>query len=257
MSIRSSRRPPRRSRPTATPRCGSSRSAAPTCSRCACGAVRTSGSGCTAAGGTPTPGAGTRRQARARAACFRLPRAMPSESTIVKRLLIVAPNWLGDAVMALPAIADLRRAMPDAAITVAGRRAIAPLFALVPDVNAGTLDGSYDAALLLPNSFHSAWTAYRAQVPKRWGFRTDWRGSLLTRAVAAPSGVHQVEYYQQLVRALGFPNGPSEPRLTISSDRRDAAAALLAKAGWDGRRRLAALAPGAAYGGAKRWAPES
>ena len=187
---------------------------------------------------------------------------MPSESTIVKRLLIVAPNWLGDAVMALPAIADLRRAMPDAAITVAARPSIAPLFALVPECNGvGSLVPdpvtTYDATLLLPNSFHSAWTAYRAQIPERWGFRTDWRGRLLTRAVAAPSGVHQVEYYQLLVRALGFPNGPSEPRLTVSSDRRDAAAALLAKAGWDGVRRLAALAPGAAYGGAKRWAPES
>jgi heptosyltransferase-2 len=189
---------------------------------------------------------------------------MPSESTIVKRMLIIAPNWLGDAVMALPAIADLRRAMPDAAITVAARPAIAPLFSLVPDVDADAgasvpdnpQHAPYDAALLFPNSFHSAWTAYRAHIPERWGYRTDWRGRLLSRAVAAPSGVHQVEYYQQLVRALGFPSGPGEPRLTVSSDRRDAAAALLAKAGWDGRRGLAALAPGAAYGGAKRWAPE-
>src|SRR5258708_24804917 len=176
---------------------------------------------------------------------------MPSEATIVKRMVIVAPNWLGDAVMALPAIADLRRAMPDAAITVAARPAIAPLFSLVPDVDDdmgasvtdNPNDAPYDAALLLPNSFHSAWTAYRAHIPERWGYRTDWRGRLLSRAVAAPSGVPHVDYYQQLVRALGFPSGPGEPRLTVSSDHRDAAAALLAKAGWDGVRRLAALAP--------------
>ena len=53
----------------------------------------------------------------------------------MKHLVILAPNWLGDAVMALPAIADLRRAMPHAAITVAARPAIAPLFSLVPDVS--------------------------------------------------------------------------------------------------------------------------
>jgi heptosyltransferase-2 len=52
----------------------------------------------------------------------------------MNRLVILAPNWLGDAVMALPAIADLRRASPAAAITVAALTAIAP-FGLVPDVN--------------------------------------------------------------------------------------------------------------------------
>lgn len=173
-------------------------------------------------------------------------------------LLIVAPNWLGDAVMALPAIADVRRALPDADITIAARPAIAPLFSLVPDVNAvAAVDDAHDAAILLPNSFHSAWTAYRARVPERWGYRTDWRGGFLTRAIPPPARVHQVEYYQHLTRALGFASGAREPKLTIASGRRDAAAALLATAGWDGHRRIAALAPGAAYGGAKRWPPAS
>ena len=53
----------------------------------------------------------------------------------MKRFVVVAPNWLGDAVMALPAIADLRRAMPAATIEVAARRQIAPLFALTSLVN--------------------------------------------------------------------------------------------------------------------------
>ena len=53
----------------------------------------------------------------------------------MNRLVILAPNWLGDAVMALPAIADLRRAAPAAFITVAARPSVAPLFALVPGVN--------------------------------------------------------------------------------------------------------------------------
>ena len=90
----------------------------------------------------------------------------------MKRLVILSPNWLGDAVMALPAIADVRRAAPDASITVAARPAIAPLFQLVPEVDdtivlpgrragrrrarAGARSapsspaGGFDAALLLP-----------------------------------------------------------------------------------------------------------
>ena len=53
----------------------------------------------------------------------------------MKRLVILSPNWLGDAVMALPAIADVRRAAPDASITIAARSAIAPLFHLVPEID--------------------------------------------------------------------------------------------------------------------------
>lgn len=186
------------------------------------------------------------------------------------RLVILAPNWLGDAVMALPALADVRRALPDAAIAVAARPAVAPLFRLVPAadevvtverrgwrrIGAELAGRGYDAALLLPNSFHAALVAVSAGVRERWGYRTDWRGSLLTRAVDPPSGLHQVEYYQQLVHALGFPSGPMEPRLAVPAAARDAARALLARSGWDGSRPLVAIAPGAAYGGAKRWPPE-
>ena len=192
-------------------------------------------------------------------------------------IVILAPNWLGDAVMALPAIADLRREMPDAAITVAARPAIAPLFQLVPGVRdtillerrasfrdvgrwraiGGELSGrGFDIALLLPNSLHAAIMASRADIPERWGYRTDLRGPLLTRAIQPTAGLHQVEYYQHLVHGLGFPSGPIEPRVEVSSDRREAGTRLLADAGWDGRTPLVALAPGAAYGGAKRWPPE-
>jgi heptosyltransferase-2 len=98
----------------------------------------------------------------------------------------------------------------------------------------------------------------RAGVRERWGYRTDWRALLLTRAVPrAPSGLHQVAYYQRLVRDLDFPNGPGAPRLDVPPDLRDAGAAALRRAGWDGHMPLVALAPGAAFGSAKRWAPEA
>ena len=113
-------------------------------------------------------------------------------------------------------------------------------------------------AILLPNSFQAAVAAARAGIPERWGYRTDWRGMLLTRAIdRPPAGLHQVDYYQHLVRALGFPNGPDAPRLEVSPEIRTAAAQVLEQAGWDGRMPLVALAPGAAYGGAKRWPAES
>jgi heptosyltransferase-2 len=188
----------------------------------------------------------------------------------VSRLLVVAPNWLGDAVMALPAIADVRRAMPDADIVVSARPPVAPLFAMVPEVGGGperaaplqagsgaTLQGrDPQIALLLPNSFHSAFTVARAGIPERWGYRTDWRGRLLTRAIEKPRGVHQVEYYQHLTRALGFPSGPAVPRVSVSDRLRDAARAVLRDQGWTGDGPFVALAPGAAYGGAKRWPPD-
>jgi heptosyltransferase-2 len=123
-------------------------------------------------------------------------------------------------------------------------------------IDVESLGTTFDTALLLPNSFRSARLVKRAGIAERWGYRTQWRGPLLTRAIEAPSGLHQAEYYQQLVHALGFPNGPIEPRLTITAEVRDAGARVLREAGWDGRAPIVALAPGAAYGGAKRWPPE-
>lgn len=194
----------------------------------------------------------------------------------MKRLVILSPNWLGDAVMALPAIADLRRAAPGVAITVAARPAIAPLFQLVPEIDdtivvpkpaalhdvggwsrmgAELAGRDFDTALLFPNSMHAALVVSRAGIPERWGYRTGWRSRLLTRAIPRASGLHQVASYQQLVHALGFPSVPAQPRVRVSQETSDRAAQLLAQQGWDGRAPLVALAPGAAYGGAKRWPP--
>jgi heptosyltransferase-2 len=69
--------------------------------------------------------------------------------------------------------------------------------------------------------------------------------------------MHQIDYYQHLVRALGFPTGPDAPRLDVPSALREAGANVLRQAGWDGRTPIVALAPGAAYGSAKRWPPSA
>src|SRR5262249_24854387 len=84
-----------------------------------------------------------------------------------QRLVGLAPNWLGDAVMALPALANVRRALPEARVVVAARRSVAPLFTMVPGLEdvvtladrrssvATLAAGGHDAALLFPNSFHA------------------------------------------------------------------------------------------------------
>ena len=188
---------------------------------------------------------------------------------MIGRLLVLAPNWLGDAVMALPAVANICRTWPTASLTVAARAAVAPLYTLVPGVGdivtltdrsssvRALAEGHHDVALLLPNSFNAARLARAAGIRERWGYRGDFRSLLLTRAVPTPSRVHQTEYYRHLVEALGFPGEWHAPHLEVSSERRAAGAALLAESGWKGETPLVAMAPGAAFGGAKRWPAQS
>ena len=180
---------------------------------------------------------------------------------------MIAPNWLGDAVMALPAITDLRRHYADAHFAIAARPPVAPLFTMVKGVDQMVAlpgkwqrhapelaAGAFDVAVLLPNSFATALIARNAGIPERCGFATDWRGWLLTRALPKPSGTtHQSEYYQALTVALGVPAGPAFA--TVWPDR-DHAREILTNVGLDPDEPFVVFAPGAAYGRAKQWLPE-
>lgn len=190
-------------------------------------------------------------------------------------LLVLAPNWLGDAVMALPAIAALRRLHSGTRCVVAARPSLADLFDLVDGIDAVVRLASPSSggawvrvtedvarvrqlgarrAVLLPNSLRAGLLAWYAGIPERCGYRADLRGLLLTRRVARPRGrVHQVDYYAHLASALGAASAEREPRLDVAADVRDEGAASLRNAGWDGRSPLLGVAPGAAFGGAKRW----
>lgn len=178
--------------------------------------------------------------------------------------------------MALPAIADIRRHFPEAALAVAARDGLAPLFESVPGVDVVVrLKSSgkatarqradiralraeqFDLAILLPNSFYSAWIVRRAGIPERWGYRSDLRSFLLTRRPRRPRGtVHQGAYYQHLIHELGVTNGPLTPHILVPERDRQSALALLEQQGWQSSRPLVGLAPGAAYGFAKQWPPE-
>ena len=183
--------------------------------------------------------------------------------TDARPLLVVAPNWLGDAVMALPAIVDLGRHFASKPLMIAARPGVSSLFGMVPVVTAvvkpdvAAIGGANPAiTVLLPNSFASAWLAWRAGVPERWGYARDMRRVLLTRAVSRPKQrMHQGEYYQHLVRELGIATGPLEPAITIPANAISDARRLLTQHGWDEESPLIVLAPGAAYGKAKQWIP--
>ena len=165
--------------------------------------------------------------------------------------------------MALPAIADVRRHFTASELVVVARPPVAPLFPLVPAVDGVVGTEVADmrrveagAAILLPNSFGSAWRVKSAGIPERWGYATDFRRPLLSRAVRRPRrSVHQGAYYQHLTRELGIASGPLEPEISVPSPVIEAARVLLVSRGWDPSRPLVALAPGAAYGTAKRWPP--
>ena len=185
--------------------------------------------------------------------------AMPESRGVV----VVAPNWLGDAVMALPAMGDLRRHFSADRLVVATRASVRGLFTLVPGID--SIVGSdvpsvrgtrASVAVLFPNSFASAWLVKRAGMPERWGYSADLRVLMLTRAIRRPrKPMHQSEYYQHLIRELGIETAPPEIALAIPPDALHDGRTLLAGRGWEGQTALVVLAPGAAYGKAKQWIP--
>jgi heptosyltransferase-2 len=192
------------------------------------------------------------------------------DPTQITRIVVRTPNWLGDAILALPAIAAVRRAFGHATLALAAPSSIAPLFEEATSARqdeivtlaargetASLRNGRFDAVLLLPNSFRSAWVARRADIAGRWGYAASLRGRLLTRAVRRPRErtIHQSEYYRALVRELGFEVSgelPSVRPRPVTAGRADA---LLDREGVAGGVPLVGLAPGAAYGHAKRWPP--
>ena len=199
------------------------------------------------------------------------------------KLLVRTTNWLGDAVMSIPALREIRGAFPGWEITLLARPWVADLYAredfgdhILRYENHGRHQGlsgkwklaaqlrqtRFDCAILLPNAFDAALIAWLARIPRRIGYARDARGPLLTDAIALPKKgslpAHERFYYLELLRRAGLIEQlPDCPDIRLSG------AALAAESGreeWK-RRKLAAkrwigVSPGAAYGGAKRWAPE-
>ena len=196
----------------------------------------------------------------------------------MSRVVVRATNWLGDAVMSLPAIRAIREVFPHAHVAVVARPWVADLYSRERSINrviaypaktfaekrafAARLRAEhFDAAILLPNSFDSALTMWMAGIPERIGYKRDARGMLLTRAIPVPEPGdiprHERFYYLELLRRAGmmerFPAaGPIE--LDGIEAAREAGARKMADLGV--AQPVIGISPGAAYGNAKRWLPE-
>ena len=206
---------------------------------------------------------------------------MASEPSLeVGSLLVRGLNWIGDAVMSLPTIGNLREALPEARIAVLSPGWSSGVYKLYPAVDevleapqrrggigilsewalAGQLRGrQFDAALVLPNSFRSAVAPLLARIGQRWGYRTDWRGPLLSRAVRLPREVereHTIFYYRPLLREIGVPWRDERCELKLSDEIVDETEAILRQRGVETGRIRAGFSPGAAFGPSKRWPAE-
>ncbi len=193
--------------------------------------------------------------------------------TPVKKILIRAPNWIGDAVMAIPTLSAIRTGFKEATITLLAKAAVLSLFEHHPTIDTllayespGDHSGpigilrlsrrlrkeSFDLAILLPNSFESALIVALARIPKRVGYATDGRRWLLTDHAIKPNG-HQQDVYLGLLRLLRQPAPPSQPYLIATADERQAARKWLAPFGVLPSDSCIGVQAGAAYGSAKRW----
>ncbi|HYE13903.1 MAG TPA: lipopolysaccharide heptosyltransferase II [Pyrinomonadaceae bacterium] len=202
----------------------------------------------------------------------------------IRRVVVRGANWVGDAVMTVPALRELRRLLPGAHVTLATRPWAAGLFegasfvdeimpvedgarSFVRSVR-GWRRGRFDMAVLFPNAFAPALTAFAARVPLRVGHATDGRSALLTHPVAVPAWHgerHEVFYYLNVVAEVGrmlgeqgghdFPPRP-DTSLKVSAARRREALEFLGERGVRLDRPVVALCPGSTNSRAKRWPAE-
>jgi heptosyltransferase-2 len=195
------------------------------------------------------------------------------------KILIRSTNWIGDAIMTTPAVRTIRSNFPKAHISVLVHPWVADVFSASPHVdeiinynkktNHKGLSGmralgrklaeqEFDMAILLQNAFEAALLTKLATIPVRAGYSRDCRGLLLTHSVTLKKEIrkiHQVHYYQGLLKELGLTCGPDELFLSLSDKDKKWANDLISQNRTVGGP-IIGLNPGAAYGPAKRWPAE-
>ena len=185
------------------------------------------------------------------------------------RILVVAPNWIGDLLMAQPLLARLREKRPEAPIDVLAPEWVAPVARRMPEVSeviaapfrhgalhlgsrwrlGRGLRGRYDQAIVLPNTWKSALVPFFAGIGQRSGYVGESRYGLLNvlyRKHDSPMNLH----YARLAEPPGSePAGKlPDPRLEVSAEEISSL-----KGKFNLPARYGVLAPGAEYGPAKRW----
>ena len=200
------------------------------------------------------------------------------------RIMIRATNWVGDAIMALPALRAVRNRFPDAQIAVLARPYVADIYRgqqicdqLIPYDPRGDHAGlsgreslaaelrshKFDLALLLQNAFDAAWLVWRARIPQRIGYARDGRSFLLTKALPVPKRgeipAHEQFYYLELIRRAGWLNTSGEEKcisLNLAPELKKQAEDRLLAAGSRPKALRVAIGSGASYGSAKCWPPD-
>ncbi len=179
-------------------------------------------------------------------------------------MVVRIPNWLGDALMATPVYYNLCKSEE---LWLFGPDQIVDLFKNFPNTKIiyykkGSLKENIktlkplknQVGVLLPNSFSSAWLFFRARLRERWGYSTDLRRFLLTKAIKPPKKkLHQKDYYLYLLKKLKLPCNFKDLILPISKEEILKAENLLKGIS----KNFIVLAPGAAYGPAKMWPKEN
>ncbi len=208
-------------------------------------------------------------------------RRTPIDKSEIKQILIRATNWVGDAVITLPALESVRKTFPDSRLTVLARPWVQAVYENHPAVDRvipypkGRNPGerlfqfhkvikevrsqSYDLALLFQNAFEAALLTYLAGIKYRAGFNTDGRGFLLTHAVRRNAEIlkqHQVEYYLYILRSLGWEVESKDPLLYIADRDTETVREQLASRDIQYHDFILCISPGAMYGPAKRWPPD-
>ena len=203
------------------------------------------------------------------------------------KIVVRGTNWIGDAVMTIPALRELRRIFPEAEIFLHTRSWAKGIFQdadFIDEILAFENSGSkfktvlaqaknlkqqnFDLAVLFPNSFESAFTAKLANIPRRFGYAKEGRSFLLTDSVEIPvwkNQRHEVFYYLNLVAEIekAFFGSETvlqnEPKvdLKVSEERKFAARKILEESGVDLSKKTVALGVGSTNSRAKRWQTES
>lgn len=200
-----------------------------------------------------------------------------------RNVLVCGPNWLGDTIMAMPAVEALKTHTRPASITVLVKPKLTAVWQMhaaadaVLEVPAGTLatletanalrNQAYDVAYVLPRSFRSALFPFLARIPHRVGLPGYWRDWMLTEVVrpsAQTRNMHQAHEYAAVMESAEQVDDLPPPDLVISSAMRHNAGELLDSLLRTSEPRPAhcapswiAVLPGATYGPAKRWPPDS
>ncbi len=199
-----------------------------------------------------------------------------------ERILVKEVNWLGDVVMSLPALRAIRRAFPNAHMSVLIKKELASFFEgagwideLIPySIRKGFFKGltdrrqivadlhrrHFDLAVLFPNSFDSALWPLLARIPRRAGYARDARGLLLshkTRPSPQILEVHQVHYYLHMLKqTLEIDGAPQDFAPDVGLAARETMQRYLAARRKRPAGALIGLAVAAAYGPAKEWPAE-